>query len=55
MEAVGQSRVVEAQEVQDRGVQVVNVHALFDGVEAEVVALAEPDARTNDNGVSSNI
>ena len=37
LEAVGQPGVVEAQQVQDRGVQVVDVDAIFDGVEAELV------------------
>ena len=40
LEAVGQPRVVEAEQVQDRGVQVVDVDLVLDGVEAEVVGLA---------------
>ena len=35
--AIGELLVVEAQEVQDRRVQVVNVDAIFDGVPAEFV------------------
>ena len=37
--------VVEAQQVQDRGVQVVDVDAVLGDVEAELVAFAERDAR----------
>ena len=35
--AVGELLVVEAEQVQDRGVQVVDVDAVFDGLEAELV------------------
>ena len=35
--AVGQPLVVDAQQVQDRGVQVVDVDAVLDGVHAELV------------------
>ena len=45
LEAVGQPRVVEAEQVQHRGVQVVDVDPVLDDVEAEVVGLAERDAR----------
>ena len=45
LEAEGELRVVEAEQVQDRGVQVVNVDAVLDGVEAEVVGLAERRGR----------
>ena len=38
--AVGELLVVEAQEVQNRGVQVVDVDAVLDGLEAEVVGRA---------------
>ena len=37
---VGQPRVVEAQAVQHRGVQVVDVDRLLDGAEAELVGRA---------------
>ena len=40
LEAVGQLGVVEAQQVQDRGVQVVDVDLVLDDVEAELVGLA---------------
>ena len=45
LEAVGQLRVVEAEQVQHRGVQVVDVDLVLDDVEAELVGLAERDAR----------
>ena len=45
LEAVGELRVVEAQQVQQRGVQIVDVDAVFDDVEAEVVGSAEREAR----------
>ena len=35
--AVGELRVVEAQQVQDRGVQIVDVNSVLDGLEAELV------------------
>ena len=35
--AVGELFVVEAEEVEDRGVQVVDVHLVLDGLEPEVV------------------
>src|SRR5262245_58420320 len=44
LELVGQPHVVEAEQVQDRGVQVVHVHAAGRGVEAELVALTVGDA-----------
>ena len=37
--AISQPCVIQTQAVQDRGLQVVNVHAVFDNVEAEVVGL----------------
>ena len=40
LEAVGQLRVVDAEQVQDRGVQVVDVDGVVDDVVAEVVGLA---------------
>ncbi len=42
--AIGQPRVIDAQQVQDRGVQVVDAHAVDDGLEAEFVGLAVVDA-----------
>ena len=45
LEAVGQLGVVEAQQVQDRGLQVVDVDAVLDGVEAELVGLADGRGR----------
>ncbi len=45
LEAEGEAGVVETEEVQERGVQVVDVHAVFDRVEAEVVGGAERQAR----------
>ena len=44
LEAEGQLLVVEAEQVQDRGVEVVDVDAVFDGAEAEFVGLAEDGA-----------
>ena len=44
LELVGQPRVVDAQAVQDRGVQVVDVDGVVHDVVAEVVGLAERDA-----------
>ena len=38
--AVGELLVVEAQQVQDRGVQVVDVDLVLDGLEAELVGRA---------------
>ena len=43
--AVGELGVVEAEQVQDRGVQVVDVDLVLDGVVAVVVGLAVDDAR----------
>ena len=37
LETVGQPFVVDAQQMQHRGVQVVDVHDVFDGVVAEFV------------------
>ena len=44
LEAVGQLGVVEAEQVQDRGVEVVDVDFVRRGVEAELVRLAERGA-----------
>src|SRR6185312_16071222 len=44
LEAVGEARVVEAEEVEDGGVEVVDVDGVFGDVEAEVVGFAEGDA-----------
>src|SRR5262245_17192155 len=41
LEAVGQLRVVEAQEVKDRRVQVVDVYLVLDNVEAQLVRGAD--------------
>ena len=41
---IGQSLVVEPEKTQDRGVQVVHVHLVLDGVPAELVGAPEPDA-----------
>ena len=43
--AVGESLVVEAEQVQDRGVQVVDVDLVLDRVEAEFVGGAVDVAR----------
>ena len=45
LEAVGQLLVVEAQQVQDRRLQVVDVDRFLGGVEAQVVGRAVGDAR----------
>ena len=45
LEAEGEPLVVEAEQVQDRGLQVVDVDLVLDGAEAELVGLAEDDAR----------
>ena len=39
LETVGQLGVIEAEQVQQRGVQVVDVNAILDDVEAELVGL----------------
>src|SRR5689334_18730515 len=44
LETVGELRVIEAEQVQQRRVQVVDVDFVFRGVEAEVVGLAEREA-----------
>ena len=41
LEFVGQLQVIDAQEVQNRGVQVVDVDRVRDDVVAEVVGLAD--------------
>ncbi len=45
LEAEGELLVVEAEQVQDRGVEVVDVDAVFDGAEAELVGLADGSRR----------
>src|SRR5687767_4711808 len=45
LEPMRESLVVEAEQVEDRGVEVVDVDGVFDGVEAEVVRLAVDHAR----------
>ena len=40
--AIDQLGVVDAQAVEDRGVDVVDVQAVFDGVEADLVGPADP-------------
>ena len=48
LEAIGQSRVVEAQEMKNRRVQVMNVDRVLDRIETEIVTLAvhEPPLKT---------
>ena len=41
LEQVGQLAVVQAEELEDRGVEVVDVHAVLDGAEAEFVGRAD--------------
>ncbi len=41
--AVGQALVIEPEQVEDRGVQVVDVHRVLDGLVAELVGLAVGD------------
>ncbi len=41
LEAVGEPRVVDAEQVEDRGVEVVDVDRVLDDVPAEVVGLAD--------------
>ena len=41
LEEVRQLAVVEAEELEDRGVEVVDVHAVLDGAEAELVGGAD--------------
>ena len=43
-EAVGEPGVVEAEQVEHRGMEVVDMHPVLHGVEAEFVRLAEGDA-----------
>ena len=45
LEAVAEAGVIEAEQVQDGGVQVVDVDFVLGGVEAEFVGLADGDAR----------
>src|SRR3954452_8020312 len=44
LEAVGELLVIEAEEVEDRGLEVVDVVFVLDGGEAELVGLAEDQA-----------
>src|SRR4051812_20973020 len=44
LEAVGEPLVVEAELVEERGVEIVDVDGVFDGVEAEVVGAAVAQA-----------
>ena len=39
-ETIGQSLVIESQKVQNRGVKIVYVHTIFDGVIADVIGCA---------------
>ena len=51
LKAVGQSSVVQAEQVEDGRVQVMHVDLVFDGVKTEVVRLAEQSlAALDDNG-----
>src|SRR6266545_7729924 len=44
LEAISQLLVIESEKLQDRRVQVVDVYAVFDSVEAELVGAADRDA-----------
>src|SRR5688572_26902251 len=44
LKAVGQLRMIEAKEMKDRCVQVMDVDFVFSGVEAELVGFAESEA-----------
>src|SRR5687767_3307090 len=44
LEAMGQARMIEAEEVENRGVEIVDVDAIADAVEAEVVAFTVHEA-----------
>src|SRR5438105_1552505 len=44
LETIGQPLVIEAEEVQERGLEVVDVHGIFGDVVAKIVRLAEGDA-----------
>ena len=43
--SVGQTLVIEPEQVEDRGVQVVNVHRVLDSVVAEFVGFAVGESR----------
>ena len=45
LETVGELGVFEAEEMQDRRVQIVNMHLVLDGMEAELIGLAVNHAR----------
>src|SRR5262245_32664989 len=45
LEAEGELRVLQAQQMEDRRVDVVDVAGIFDGREAEFVGFTEDDAR----------
>ena len=45
VEAIGQLRVIHAQQVQDRGVQIVDADAIDRGLEADFVGFAVMRAR----------
>ena len=45
LESVGQPQMIDSQQVQDRSIQVVDMHAVANDVVAEVVRLAESYAR----------
>ena len=42
--AIGEPRVIQAEQVQDRGVKIVNVNGLFDGADAVLVRGAVDNA-----------
>ena len=42
--SVREPRVIEAEQVQDRGMQVVDVHRVFDGLVAELIGGTVDDA-----------
>lgn len=47
LEAVRQSFVVDAQAMQNGGIEIVDVHGIFDDVVAEIVGFAVNDTRFN--------
>ena len=44
LKSIGQLCVVQTEEVQNRGVQIVNMNFVFDGVKPELIGFAVPDA-----------
>lgn len=40
-EAVCEAQMVEAEEVEDRGLEVVDMHLIFEDIEAEIVGFAD--------------